>query len=109
MAKAKGLQIDKLMGALVHMDGSDLHLAVGDRPMIRLHGRMHRLETKVLDPDDMVGFEIDLGIDYQYTEDLLLSAGWAHLFVDDAMEQSWGGNLNDDDIDYLYVEAQLTF
>lgn len=55
MAKGKGLQIDKLMGALIHMDGSDLHLAVGDRPMIRLHGRIERLDTKVLDADDMVG------------------------------------------------------
>lgn len=55
MGKTKALQIDKLMGALVHMDGSDLHLAVGSQPMIRLHGRMHRLETKMLDADDMVG------------------------------------------------------
>jgi twitching motility protein PilT len=55
MAKSSSLQIDKLMGALVHMDGSDLHLVVGDKPMIRLHGRMKRLETKVLTADDMVG------------------------------------------------------
>ncbi|MCB9866548.1 MAG: PilT/PilU family type 4a pilus ATPase [Phycisphaerales bacterium] len=48
------LQIDKLMGALVHKGGSDLHLVVGDKPMIRLHGRMHRLETKILTADDMV-------------------------------------------------------
>ncbi len=54
MAKSNYLQIDKLMGALVNMDGSDLHLVVGDKPIIRLHGRMHRLETKVLTADDMV-------------------------------------------------------
>jgi twitching motility protein PilT len=54
MGKANMLQIDKLMGALVSMGGSDLHLAVGDKPMIRLHGRMKRLETKVLTADDMV-------------------------------------------------------
>ncbi len=53
MAK-KQLQIDKLMGALVFQDGSDLHLTVGSPPMIRLHGRMRRLETKELDADDMV-------------------------------------------------------
>lgn len=54
MGKQKQLQIDKLMGALVHQDGSDLHLAVGAPPMIRLHGRMRRLETKELTGDDMV-------------------------------------------------------
>ena len=48
----KQLQIDKLMGALIHQDGSDLHLAVGSPPMIRLHGRMHRLQTKELTADD---------------------------------------------------------
>jgi len=55
MGKGSNLQIDKLMGALVHKGGSDLHLTVGDKPVIRLHGRMHRLETKVLTADDMVG------------------------------------------------------
>ncbi|MCB9850506.1 MAG: PilT/PilU family type 4a pilus ATPase [Phycisphaerales bacterium] len=54
MGKSSQLQIDKLMGALVHQGGSDLHLVVGDKPMIRLHGRMHRLETKILTADDMV-------------------------------------------------------
>jgi len=54
MSKGKQLQIDKLMGALVHQGGSDLHLAVGAPPMIRLHGRMRRLETKELTGDDMV-------------------------------------------------------
>jgi twitching motility protein PilT len=55
MSKQKQLQIDKLMGALVHQDGSDLHLAVGSPPMIRMHGRMRRLETKELTADDMIG------------------------------------------------------
>ena len=42
------------MGALVHQGGSDLHLAVGAPPMIRLNGQMRRLETKELTADDMV-------------------------------------------------------
>ncbi len=54
MGKTKQLQIDKLMGALITQDGSDLHMAVGSPPMIRIHGRMRRLETKELTPDDMV-------------------------------------------------------
>jgi hypothetical protein len=58
--------------------------------------------------DDSVGIELDIAADYQYTEDLNLRAGWAHLFVGDAMEDSWGGG-DDDDIDYIYVQAALTF
>jgi hypothetical protein len=75
------------------------------------------------DPDDSVGYELDLMAEYQYTEDLTLSAGWAHLFVDDAMENSWGWHeelyvgdgwyvdycTSDDDVDYLYVQAKLVF
>ncbi len=63
----------------------------------------------VSSPDEEVALELDLTFDYQYTEDLLLSAGWAHLFAMDGMENSWGDGVNDDDIDYIYVEAQLTF
>ena len=59
--------------------------------------------------DDSVGYELDLAASYQYTEDLNLTVGWAHLFVDDAMENAFGGGTNDDDIDYLYVQAALDF
>ena len=63
----------------------------------------------VASPDDGVGIETDLVVSYDYTEDLNLRAGWAHFFADDAIEDSWGGTTNDDDIDYLYVQASLTF
>jgi hypothetical protein len=59
--------------------------------------------------DDSAGYELDLGASYQYTEDLNLKVGWAHFFVDDAMENAYGGGVNDDDIDYLYVQAALDF
>jgi hypothetical protein len=59
--------------------------------------------------DDSVGYELDLAASYQYTEDLNLKVGWAHFFVDDAMENAFGSGTNDDDIDYLYVQAALDF
>jgi hypothetical protein len=59
--------------------------------------------------DDEVGMELDLVADYAYTEDLNLRAGWAHFFADDAIENSWGGTTEDDDVDYLYVQASLIF
>ena len=44
--------IDKLLSACVKQDASDIHLTVGQPPVFRLHGRMRRLETKVLESKD---------------------------------------------------------
>lgn len=44
--------IDKLLQTVVNRKASDLHIAVGQPPVLRIDGRMLRLETKVLEPDD---------------------------------------------------------
>lgn len=49
------MQIDRLLDTVVKTGASDLHLTVGRRPTVRLHGGLRDLETKVLDSDDMVG------------------------------------------------------
>jgi len=49
------LQIDKLLETVVREGVSDLHLTTQQPPVVRLDGRMVKLETKVLEPDDMVG------------------------------------------------------
>ena len=46
--------IDKLLHTVVNRGASDLHLAVGQPPVVRQHGRMRKLETKVLDAEDTV-------------------------------------------------------
>ncbi|MGL4943170.1 MAG: type IV pilus twitching motility protein PilT [Thermoguttaceae bacterium] len=46
--------IDKLLETVVVRGASDLHIAVGQPPVLRLHGRLVKLETKVLEPDDTV-------------------------------------------------------
>ena len=46
--------IDKLLHPVVNRGASDLHLAVGQPPVLRLHGRLVKLETKVLEQDDTV-------------------------------------------------------
>ena len=48
------LLIDKLLQTTVNRKASDLHLAVGQPPVLRLDGRLKRLETKVLEPEDTV-------------------------------------------------------
>ncbi|MEM7452968.1 MAG: type IV pilus twitching motility protein PilT [Planctomycetota bacterium] len=46
--------IDKLLEACVKQGASDIHITVGQPPVFRLHGRLRKLETKTLDPDDTV-------------------------------------------------------
>ncbi|NLS93796.1 MAG: type IV pilus twitching motility protein PilT [Planctomycetaceae bacterium] len=46
--------IDKLLLTVVNRNASDLHIAVGQPPVLRLHGRLVKLETKTLEPEDTV-------------------------------------------------------
>jgi twitching motility protein PilT len=47
--------IDKLLHAVVKLGASDLHLTVGQPPVIRHDGHMKKMQTKVLEGPDMVG------------------------------------------------------
>lgn len=47
--------IDKLLQTVIQLKASDLHITVGQPPVIRHHGRMRKLDAKILDPDDTVG------------------------------------------------------
>src|SRR6202161_2606049 len=49
---ASTLQIDRLLETCVRRGASDLHLAVGRPPTLRLHGHLRELQTKVLDAED---------------------------------------------------------
>jgi twitching motility protein PilT len=40
------------LATVIQLKASDLHISVGQPPVIRHHGRMRKLETKVLDSDD---------------------------------------------------------
>src|SRR5688572_15553144 len=51
---ASTIQIDRLLETVVRTKASDLHLAVGRPPVIRLHGSLRDLQTKVLDSEDTV-------------------------------------------------------
>ncbi|HZZ43429.1 MAG TPA: type IV pilus twitching motility protein PilT [Tepidisphaeraceae bacterium] len=49
-----GIQIDRLLETVVRRGASDLHIAVGKPPTIRLHGHLRELQTKILEPEDTV-------------------------------------------------------
>ena len=46
------VQIDKLLQTVINLGASDLHITVGQPPVVRLDGHMRRLETKSLEADD---------------------------------------------------------
>jgi twitching motility protein PilT len=48
------IHIDRLLETCIKRGASDLHLHVGRRPTLRLHGRLRPLETKVLEPEDTI-------------------------------------------------------
>ena len=52
MATSDTLLIDKLLHAVVRQGASDLHITVGQPPVIRHDGHMVKLKTKVLEPSD---------------------------------------------------------
>src|SRR2546423_2062061 len=49
---ASTIQIDRLLETCVRRNASDLHLAVGRPPTLRLHGHLRELQTKSLEPED---------------------------------------------------------
>jgi twitching motility protein PilT len=44
--------MEKLLSTVIQLKASDLHITVGQPPVIRHQGRMRKLDTKVLDQDD---------------------------------------------------------
>jgi twitching motility protein PilT len=44
--------MEKLLATVIQLKAADLHITVGQPPVLRLNGRMKRLEAKNLDPDD---------------------------------------------------------
>ena len=48
------IHIDRLLETCVKRGASDLHLHVGQPPILRIHGRLRALKTQVLEPADTV-------------------------------------------------------
>jgi twitching motility protein PilT len=44
--------MEKLLATVIQLKASDLHISVGQPPVVRHHGRMRKLDAKVLDSDD---------------------------------------------------------
>ncbi|CAN0294274.1 unnamed protein product, partial [Hapterophycus canaliculatus] len=79
----KELEVDKIFRALVKIEGSDLHLKVGQPPMVRVRGElkplnrgpieseeMVRLLLPMMDERNLIIFEQEGGADFSYACDV---------------------------------------
>jgi twitching motility protein PilT len=82
LGKQPELEIDKLFRALVKLEGSDLHLKVGNAPFVRVNGVLRPLNREPVDDEEMTRlifqmidlqerrkriFEEDGGVDFAYS------------------------------------------
>ncbi len=68
--------------------------------------------------DDELGWEVGLKASYNYSEDLVVRAGYSHFFGEDGLDDEglvlnnglglWAGD-EDDDYDYVFVETEICF
>ena len=78
--KHEELEVDKLFRACVKLEGSDLHLKVGQPPYVRIRGSLRPLNRDAIEAEEMVRllfpmlnernrriFEEDGGADFAYT------------------------------------------
>ena len=54
------MQIDDMLRMLVQREASDLHLRVGEPPVMRIHGNLVRLQLPVLTERDM--YDLIIGV-----------------------------------------------
>jgi twitching motility protein PilT len=62
------IQIDRLLETCIKQKASDLHLAVGKPPTLRMRGRLIELKTKVLEPPDTVALMKSIAPERSQTE-----------------------------------------
>jgi twitching motility protein PilT len=58
--KREELEVDKIFRALVKLEGSDLHLKVGQAPMVRMQGQLRPLNRDAVTAEEMVRLLVPL-------------------------------------------------
>ena len=84
---------------------------------LKLVGSYYQADQDYFGVDDELGWEIGFYADYQYSEDLVIRAGYAHFFGQEGLNAAliadngltfWPGN-EDDDYDYVFLETEISF
>jgi len=83
LQKRDGLEVDKIFKALVKLEGSDLHMKVGQPPLVRVKGELRPLNRPPIENEEMVRllipmmddrnleiFDREGGADFAYVVDI---------------------------------------
>ena len=84
---------------------------------MKVVGSYYQVEKEYGNVGDDLGWEVGLYADYQYSEDLVVRAGYSHFFGQDGLDAAliadnglnfWPGN-SEDDYDYVFLETEIAF
>jgi twitching motility protein PilT len=93
LQKREPLEVDKIFKALVKLEGSDLHLKVGQPPMVRVKGELRPLNRPPIENEEMVRLLIPM-MDDRNLEIFDREGGADFAYVVDIDGVSWRFRIN---------------
>jgi len=93
LQKRDALEVDKIFKALVKLEGSDLHLKVGQPPMVRVKGELRPLNRPPIENEEMVRLLIPM-MDDRNLEIFDREGGADFAYVVDIDGVSWRFRIN---------------
>lgn len=94
LKKKKDLDVDKMFRALVKLNGSDLHMKVGRKPIIRVDGTLKELDRSPISAEEMVRLLVPMmNVEQLKTFEEEGGADFAHTCVVDDVEWRFRVNM----------------
>ena len=93
LQQGESLEIDKIFRAVVKLEGSDLHLKVGQPPYVRMNGVLRPLNREPIDDEEMVRLLIPM-INERNRKILDITGGADFAHCVDVEDTSWRFRIN---------------
>ena len=95
----------------IQIDGHAFWLYTNEDAWYRANGvtQVRPVNAAARDADTFVGTEVDLTVGYTPTKWLKLLAGYSHFFAGQYLTDTAAGAGGDDDADFAYLQATITF
>lgn len=93
LKKREELEVDKVFRALVKLEGSDLHMKVGQPPVVRVNGTLRPLNRPPVEPEEMVRLLVPM-LDERNRKIFDEEGGADFAYVVDVDDVSWRFRVN---------------